>query len=930
VLPGVENGSSAWGDYNNDNLLDIILTGYNPVLGNISRIYRNNGNDTFSEQTGIVLPGVTYSSVTWTDYDNDSDLDLLITGENQSSVYISKIFRNEGSNIFTEQPGIQLSGVKQSSVAMGDYDNDGFLDILLSGLNSSNQNISKIYRNNQNNTFSELTNISLQGVSFSSVAWGDYDNDNNLDILITGATGYNPNYYPVTKIYRNNGNSTFNELSTPSVIGINNGSAEWGDYNNDGLLDILLIGDSGLNFDFKIYLNNGNNGFQELTSLNLPGGIASSSSSADYDNDGDLDILFSGYSGALLSQIYRNNLYMMAGQVKPNMRPEAPTGLKSEVAPRLLKLTWAGIDTDETFLVNMSYNIRCRLQDDPIWKVAPQSTSAGYRSLNDLGNAQLNRSFTIKDPVSGKYYWQVQAVDQSYSGSEWSKIDSVIIKNTQAFFKTDTVCLGSVTSFTDQSVVTDGIALWIWDFKDGTSSVLKNPVHTYASAGTYSVKLLVISTTGTKDSLIQNVIIKARPTASFTAPNVCIGNATLLTNTTSLNGLTASAWAWTFGDGQTSAVQNPDTHNYALSGTYQAKLKTIATNGCSDSIIKNVIVAKYPESSISVLGDFQTVDGKLTFCDGLSLQLDARADPLYIYQWRMDDNDLSGAESKSYTVNKNSGIYNAKITNTLANCVTITEAKTINIKPAPSKPSIISDYKTGDCIGIVPIKLNDYKYGWSRYGTPINNSSSAFIENFLEEGDYTVTADLSGCKVTSEKFSVIYQGAPEKPKIFAQGPNKWYLATNTLNAKEYRWYFNEKLLDGALKYYYVADQKLGVYRVSVGDANGCYTRSDSLRIPTDKYAPETKSIKAGDPFADLKIYPNPTPGMFNIEMDNEVFGELVIDIFTQKGKKSLNIIFEKSTDHFSSQIDLSGQSKGVYIINLQLDMYSASRKIVVE
>ncbi|MBK7131847.1 MAG: VCBS repeat-containing protein [Bacteroidales bacterium] len=938
VLPGVENGSSAWGDYNNDNLLDIILTGYNPALGNISRVYKNNGNNTFSEQTNIVLPGVTYSSVTWTDYDNDSDLDLLITGENQSSVFISKIYRNEGSNSFSEQSGIQLPGVKQSSVAMGDYDNDGFLDILLSGLNSSNQNISKIYRNNGNNTFSELTGISLQGVSFSSVAWGDFDNDNNLDILITGATGYNPNYYPVTKIYRNNGNSTFSELSTPSVIGINNGSAEWGDYNNDGLLDILLIGDSGLNFDFKIYLNNGNNGFQELTSLNLPGGIACSSSSADYDNDGDLDILFSGYSGALLSQIYRNNLYMMAGQVKPNMRPEAPTGLKSEVAPRILKLTWAGINTDETFYVNMSYNIRCRLQDDPIWKVAPQSTSAGYRSLNDLGNAQLNRSFTIKDPVSGKYYWQVQAVDQSYSGSEWSKIDSVIIKNTQAYFKTDTVCLGLTTKFTDQSIVTDGIASWKWDFRDGTTSVVQNPVHTYVAAGTYNVKLLVTSTTGTKDSLIQNVIVKAKPAAAFTAPNVCIGTATPLTNTTALNGLTASAWTWTFGDGQTAASQNPGTHTYALSGTYKAKLKTVTSNGCSDSIIKDVIVAKYPESSISVLGDFQTtVDGKLTFCDGLSLQLDAKADPLYVYQWRKDDTDLSGAESKSYVVNRNSGIYNARVTNTLANCVTITEAKAIDIKPSPSKPSITSDnYKTGDCIGIAPIKLkvsqpvNDYKYGWSRYGTPIDNSSSSFIENFLEEGDYTVTAELSGCKASSEKFSVIYQGAPEKPKIFAQGPNKWYLATNTLDAKEYRWYFNERLLDGALKYYYVADQKLGVYRVSVGNENGCFTRSDSLRIPTLKYSPETKSITTGDPFADIKIYPNPTSGMFNIEMDNKVFGELVIDIFTQKGKKSLNIIFEKSTDHFSSQIDLSGQSQGIYIINLQLDKYSTSRKIVVE
>jgi PKD repeat protein len=936
-LPGVENGSSAWGDYNNDNLLDIILTGYNPALGNISRVYKNNGNNTFSEQTSIVLPGVTYSSVTWTDYDNDSDLDLLITGENQGSVYISKIYRNEGGNSFTEQAGIQLPGVKQSSVAMGDYNNDGFLDILLSGLNSSNQNISKLYRNNGNNTFSELTNISLQGVSFSSVVWGDYDNDNNLDILITGATGYNPNYYPVTKIYRNNGNSTFRELSTPSIIGINNGSAEWGDYNNDGLLDILLIGDSGLNFDFKIYLNNGNDIFKELSSLSLPGGIACSSSSADYDNDGDLDILFSGYSGALLSQIYRNNLYMMAGQVKPNMRPEAPTGLKSEVAPRILKFTWSGINTDETFYVNMSYNIRCRLKDDPIWKVAPQSTSAGYRSLNDLGNAQLNRSFTIKDPVSGKYYWQVQAVDQSYSGSEWSKIDSVIIKNTQAYFKTDTVCLGLTTTFTDQSIATDGLASWKWDFKDGTISTTRNPVHTYAAAGTYAVKLLVTATTGTKDSLIQNVIVKARPKIAFTAPNVCIGTATPLTNTTALNGLTASGWTWTFGDGQTSAIQNPGTHTYALSGTYKAKLKTITSNGCSDSITKDVIVARYPETSISVLGDFQTVDGKLTFCDGLSLQLDAKSDPLYVYQWRKDDTDLSGAESKSFAVSKNSGSYNARITNTLANCVSITEAKTINIKPTPPKPVIISDnYKTGDCLGEGPVKLSvdqpsaGYNYTWLRNEVPLGNASSSSLEGFPEPGNFTVTAEQNGCSAKSAVFQITSQGAPDKPLLFARGPNKWYLGSNVTSASKFKWYYNDKLIAGANENYYVPDQNLGTYFLRIGNSDGCYTRSDEITIPTGKYLPPLKKSGDTDPFTGLKIYPNPSPGTFTLEMDNELFGDLNISIISQSGREILKIKYNKSTSHFSTHTDLSGQPRGVYFVKISLGEDSVTNQIIVE
>ena len=353
-----------------------------------------------------------------------------------------------------------------------------------------------------------------------------------LDILLTGSTGYMPDYKPVTKVYRNNGDNSFTELTGSSLIGICMSSAEWGDYNNDGYLDILLTGFSESNLEFRIYLNDGNDGFHELTALNIPGAYYCNTSSADYDSDGDLDILFTGNTGTFTSRIYRNNLYMMAGEIKPNVRPEAPSNLQSEVEPGKLNLSWTGVETDETWFVNMSYNVRAKRTNEDRWKVAPHSTSGGFRSLNSLGNTQLNRNFTIINPESGTYLWQVQAVDQSYSGSEWSEVDTVIIKKTQAFFKTDTVCLGAVTKFTDQSVVSDGIASWKWDFTDGSTSGIQNPEHTFSTSGTFNVKLVVSSTAGDKDSLIQTVIVKGRPSSAFTAPNVCIGSPTIITNNT--------------------------------------------------------------------------------------------------------------------------------------------------------------------------------------------------------------------------------------------------------------------------------------------------------------------------------------------------------------------------------------------------------------
>ncbi len=926
-IPGVYYSSCAWGDFNNDDLLDFIITGYNQSLGTISRVYKNNGNNSFTWVESISLTGVFYSSASWADYDNDGDLDLLIAGQNLSIGLITKIYRNDGNNTFTEQTTINLKPVYRGSLAWGDYNNDGLLDILLTGLDgvtSAARNISILYKNNGEGSFTEQTGIELTDVGLSSVSWGDYDNDGYLDILLTGSTGYMPDYKPVTKIFHNNGNNSFTELSGSSIIGVSMSSAEWGDYNNDGYLDIMITGFSESNLEFRIYLNDGAGRFHELTALDIPGAYFCNTSSADYDSDGDLDILFTGNTGTFTSQIYRNNYYMMAGEIKPNTRPDAPTGLESEVNPGNLKLQWKGVNTDETWFINMSYNIRAKRTNDDKWKVAPHSTGGGFRSLNALGNSQLNRTFTINNPESGTYVWQVQAVDQSYSGSQWSEVDTVIIKKTQAFFKTDTVCLGSVTHFTDQSVVTDGIASWKWDFSDGENSTIQNPEHTYSTSGTFSVKLVVTSNAGDKDSLYQNVIVKARPATAFSAPNVCIGTPTTITNNSNLNSLTIASWQWNFGDGQSSSAQDPATHTYAVKGTYKATLKAFASNGCADSISKNVIIAGYPEKAIST-------DKPLSFCEGDSVQLTAEYDSLYTYQWVRDNNYITDATSSTFKVSRYSARYSARITNTLAGCLILSDEKTITIKPVPSKPSITSDnYKTGDCLKDSPVKLKvdqasgENTYSWLRNGVQFGTGTS--IEGFLEPGTYVVNAELNGCKSASESFPVTNLGAPEKPQILAKGPTLWYL-TSSIKAFDYNWYYNGRLIADADKDYYIANQNYGVYQLSIGNANGCYTRSDTIVIPLRS---STTGIEDPDPFEGVKIYPNPTPGIFTIEMDNNIFGELIIDIITRHGSKILNIRLEKVTDHFTAQIDLSGQPKGMYILNLGLDKFRAVRKVLVE
>ncbi|GEM_PF-1861891 len=417
-LAGVSSGSVDWGDYNNDGDLDILLSGYDGS-NRITKIYSNNGDGTFSEQTGISLTGVYNCSLDWGDYDNDGDLDILLSGRHdQIDNPITRIYQNNGDGTFNEQVNISLTGVKASSVQWVDYDNDGDLDISISGSDGSNNMITKIYQNHGDGTFSEQTNVTLTGVMSSSIHWGDYDNDGDLDILLCGDDN---NYNPITKIYRNNGDGDFSEQPGTSIADVE-GSVEWGDYDNDGDLDILLSGDGGSRIT-KIYSNNGDGTFSEQTGISLPGVSNGLIDWGDYDSDGDLDILFTGYrEGSRITRIYQNQTSTS------NTTPEAPTNLSVSLEASRATLQWDKATDNETPQDGLSYNIYMyKKGGDTI--VPPMSLSDGSRLIPEMGNVQKNTSWHIDDLSPGTYYWSVQAVDHAYAGSEFAAENTFTIES---------------------------------------------------------------------------------------------------------------------------------------------------------------------------------------------------------------------------------------------------------------------------------------------------------------------------------------------------------------------------------------------------------------------------------------------------------------------------------------------------------------------
>ncbi len=245
-LMGLTGGTVTWVDYDNDGHLDLLISG-SPDQGSSFNtiLYRNIRGQFYEEQVG--LPGVWGSSIAWADYDNDGFVDLVITGYGwggtQTTLYHNAMSRGVIGFDPVSSPiagGGQFAQVNSGGVAWFDCDNDGYQDLIVTGTGYGNTPVAEVYRNNGDGTFTNIQ-ANLTPVSVSAVAVGDYDNDGFLDVAVSGGDDFSTGANPKTKIYHNNGNLTFTDIGA-NLTGTWFGSLSWGDYDKDGRLDLLVTG----------------------------------------------------------------------------------------------------------------------------------------------------------------------------------------------------------------------------------------------------------------------------------------------------------------------------------------------------------------------------------------------------------------------------------------------------------------------------------------------------------------------------------------------------------------------------------------------------------------------------------------------------------------------------------------------------------------
>lgn len=326
----------AWGDCNNDGHLDLAVGNF----GGVNKLYVSNGDGTFTGENLLGGLAATFA-VVWGDYDNDGDSDLAVGNDGQNRLFINNgncsfnmtaefganstiamawadfdldgdldmavgngilnsnqqnyLYINNGNGSFDE---VAKFGVNQTdSLVWGDIDSDGDPDLAVGngGFAGAQQNL--LFINQGGGSFTQLSDFGMGDTA--SVAFGDADNDGDLDLAVGNWNGGQ------NMLYVNNGDTTFSGQAQFGMRDPN--TVAWGDIDHNGYLD-LVVG----NGDFETadqnyaYMNNGDGTFSEVAAFGL--GSTDSLALGDYDNDGDLDVAAGNEHSPTQNYLYENPL----------------------------------------------------------------------------------------------------------------------------------------------------------------------------------------------------------------------------------------------------------------------------------------------------------------------------------------------------------------------------------------------------------------------------------------------------------------------------------------------------------------------------------------------------------------------------------------------------------------------------------------------
>jgi acyl-homoserine-lactone acylase len=299
----------SWGDFDQDGDLDLL--GGPTRADKPTVVLRNDAGQRFTDvavAVGLNTPGRSARQTNWIDYDNDGDLDVYATDRRGAN----RLFRNAGGQFTQVPPEFGAADTRPTVGACWlDVDRDGDLDLFLANQSGA---ADAVWRNDGTGFVDVAVGLGMTGPRRSpeqggvGCAIGDYDNDGDLDI-------FSPNYGR-NLLYRNNDDGSFTEVGEALAVGVDNHAvgADWGDYDNDGDLDLSVIAYEGAAGAQRpanmLFRNDGAAGFVNMLGPDSPMNVADHGAQfVDYDGDGDLDLsVTDGYGPEGGHFLFRNEL----------------------------------------------------------------------------------------------------------------------------------------------------------------------------------------------------------------------------------------------------------------------------------------------------------------------------------------------------------------------------------------------------------------------------------------------------------------------------------------------------------------------------------------------------------------------------------------------------------------------------------------------
>lgn len=419
----------AWGDADGDGDQDLVVGSDGQTV-----LYRNNGGDLV--QSNTVLPGYwednsqadfDLQSISWADYDNDGDLDLLLPSvwDFDLDAYRTVLMRNDGPN---GSGGVSFTDVATSFAATShaqstwaDFDGDQDLDLLLVNLAPlAETGFIRRYRNDGEGVFVGEDILGTLTIEHGEAQWGDSDGDGDLDILVAGnIQELDGSYTTVLRLYRNDA-EVFNAVELIDCVFCEGwfdlSAATWADYDSDGDIDILLAGsyNSGSNIEgrAKVYDNVGGvfvDSGNQLPAPRASGSRGGSFAWLDLDGEGDLDYFIAGQyfvpggNGLVEAQmhLYTNDA---EGQNQP---PTAPLLLGSQTfLDGSANLWWNAASDDSTPTDALTYDLRLYRSGVPV------SQSRRYPQPGAVSSAN---AWSLAGLPNGNYSWTLEAVDSAFN-----------------------------------------------------------------------------------------------------------------------------------------------------------------------------------------------------------------------------------------------------------------------------------------------------------------------------------------------------------------------------------------------------------------------------------------------------------------------------------------------------------------------------------